>query len=266
MPADMDLMVNLVPDKSELESATDQPLEQEVETTGQGGRGGQGGGGLMGGIFGAEAATDVAGGSEKGGIMGMMAGGGGSKGIMAMVGKIAVIAGGVMAIAQAVMQLEPMKAIMSMINKFIQLLLLPFVMMLFRLLKPILVGLIKVMPLWLKFWQDPVGNLMALAEWIGEKLGEFLVDLPSIIVEGIKNLIEGGKSEALGTAGKVSKGFLMSNPLFGAPQALIAGKMAEGMYEGATGKEIDINLFGLGTEAEAEKISETEKEKNEGWF
>lgn len=128
---------------------------------------------------------------------------------MGMLGKMAGILGGVAIIASALMSMKPVTAMIEMVTKIISLFLLPFVMMAFRLLKPFLIGMLKLMMLWYKFWQDPVGNLSKLFDGIVESLtnlGGFIVSgLMSILSgvgEGIANLGQG----ILNTAGDIFSG------------------------------------------------------------
>jgi len=144
---------------------------------------GGGGGAGMGEAAGAGEAGAAAGGGVAGGIlMGM--------GLLEILKKIIGFVAG----------LEPIQAIMAMIGSIMKMFFLPLVMMLFTLLRPILIPLLKLMPLWMKFWQDPIGSLKGLGGMLWEalvKLGKWLVDgfksyftlmyitIPTKIVEGI---------------------------------------------------------------------------------
>lgn len=66
--------------------------------------------------------------------------------------------------------LEPIQAIMEIIGAIMKLFFLPLALMLFTLLRPILIPMLKLMPMWMEFWKDPVGNLVPLIK----KLGEFI--------------------------------------------------------------------------------------------
>ena len=145
---------------------------------------GIGGGGRAGaGIGEAEGAGAAAGGGVAGGVlMGM--------GLIEILKKVVGFLAG----------LEPIQAIMAMIGSIMKMFFLPLAMMLFTLLRPILIPLLKLMPLWMKFWQDPIGSLKGLGGILWEalvKLGKWLADafigyikfmyitIPTKIVEGI---------------------------------------------------------------------------------
>jgi len=142
-----------------------------------------GGGAGAGEAAGAEGAGAAAGGGVAGGVMMGM-------GLLEILKKVVGFLAG----------LEPIQALMSLIGAIMKMFFLPLAMMLFNLLRPILIPLIKLMPAWLKFWQDPIGSLKGLGGMIWDalvKLGKWLADafigyikfmyitIPTKIVEGI---------------------------------------------------------------------------------
>jgi len=211
MPTGFEIFAKIIPDTKELDKLKREGIDIKAKTTGMPGEMptategrpspfsflgsmgdkimglfGIGGGGTrtgMGETAGAEGAGAAAGGGIAGGVlMGM--------GLLEILKKIIGFLAG----------LEPIQAIMAMIGSIMKMFFLPLAMMLFTLLRPILIPLLKLMPLWMKFWQDPIGSLKGLGGMLWEalvKLGKWLVDgfksyftlmyitIPTKIVEGI---------------------------------------------------------------------------------
>jgi len=145
------------------------------------------------GIGGGGAGAGEAAGAEGAGAA---AGGGVASGVMMGMGLLEILKKVVGFLAG----LEPIQAIMALIGAIMKMFFLPLAMMLFTLLRPILIPLLKLMPAWLKFWQDPIGSLKGLGGMIWDalvKLGKWLADafigyikfmyitIPTKIVEGI---------------------------------------------------------------------------------
>lgn len=267
MPDD-GITIDLIPNFEELESELDnKSFNKEVDISGDGtggaGGGAQGQGGMLSGLFGIEAGSDIATGGGKGsGLMGGMGGGG----MMAMLGKMAALVGVGMIIAKAVSGLPQIQAIMDMINTAIQLTLMPFVNMLFTFLKPILIDLIKLMPKWLAFWQNPVQNLMALATFIGDKVGEFFMRLPGMLVNAIMGLPEKVISGDVNVKEVIKRGIIgyggNLEPLLGSDLPLMA--LLSNFVGGLTGQkeenfEQTLNVTGLSSEATVNKIQEEKR-------
>jgi len=209
MATGFEIFAKIIPDTKELDKLKREGIKVKAKTTGMPGemptateerpspfsflgsmgdkmKGlfGIGGGGVgIGEVAGAEGAGAAAGGGVAGGVMVGM-------GLLEILKKVIGFLAG----------LEPIQAIMAMIGAIMKMFFLPLAMMLFTLLRPILIPLLKLMPLWMKFWQDPIGSLKGLGGMLWEalvKLGKWLADafigyikfmyitIPTKIVEGI---------------------------------------------------------------------------------
>lgn len=142
MPADTNtddgLFVNLIPGFDQLEQKLDDKeysKEIQIESEDQ-----QIGADVM-----PDEAPEGEAGTETGGGITDMAGS-----IGEMAGTLGVIAGAVGLIAGVVSGLPQVQALLSIITSILQLALLPFINMLFTFLKPVLIGLMKLIPVWLK--------------------------------------------------------------------------------------------------------------------
>jgi len=141
------------------------------------GRGGGGAGGTgagMGEAAGAEGAGAATGGGIAGGVMMGM-------GLLEILKKVVGFLAG----------LEPIQAIMALIGAIMKMFFLPLAMMLFTLLRPILIPLLKLMPAWLKFWRDPIASLKGLGEIIWNAIkgvAEWIYTLPVKIWDKIKGV------------------------------------------------------------------------------
>jgi len=99
---------------------------------------------------------------------------------LGMLGKMGAMLGGIGLIIKSIMSLKPLIAIFDMISKIISLFFLPFVMMAYKLLRPVLIFLLRLMVMWYKFWQDPIGNISQAISGIFEgakNIGEWLKGL-----------------------------------------------------------------------------------------
>jgi phage-related protein len=88
-----------------------------------------------------------------------------------------------MAIVSAILgnQFSGLKQILELFSVMLQLYLKPFADMLFVLLKPVLIWMIKLLPVWYKFIADPVEGLKGLGKVIADGLGNLLgVDLTGV--------------------------------------------------------------------------------------
>jgi len=210
MPTGFEIFAKIIPDTKELDKLKREGINIKAKTTGVAGgmptateersspfsflgsmgdkmKGlfgiGGGAGAGMGEAAGAEGAGAAAGGGVAGGVMMGM-------GLLEILKKVVGFLAG----------LEPIQAIMALIGAIMKMFFLPLAMMLFTLLRPILIPLLKLMPAWLKFWRDPIGSLKGLGGMIWEalvKLGKWLVDgfkaylkliyitIPTKIIEGI---------------------------------------------------------------------------------
>ena len=112
-------------------------------------------------------------------VSGAKPAGGLTEGLAGMVGNIKQMAGavGVIAIGMAIIGkiMEAVQPIMAVIGNIVKMIFMPLGIMLFNFLKPVLIGMIKLMPLWLDFVKDPAGAFRSifdiLRENISEKLG-----------------------------------------------------------------------------------------------
>lgn len=99
---------------------------------------------------------------------------------LGMLGKLGAILGGIGLIVNALMSLKPLVAMFELVSRIISLFFLPFVMMAYKLLRPVLIYLLRLMVLWYKFWQDPVGNIKNAISGLFEgakNIGEYLKGL-----------------------------------------------------------------------------------------
>lgn len=152
--------------------------------------------------------TDGAPTGGAGGKGGPFGGGGSMKSMAGGITKLLAVIGPIMFIAKALSGMAQIQAMLKMLTTFVQLLLMPFVNMLFTFLKPVLVHLIKLMPAWLDFWKDPIGNLWELVKGIGEFIWNALTQLPGLINTAISNIFDPGKgiSDKIGLTGGVTGG------------------------------------------------------------
>lgn len=184
MPAGFSIFAKIIPDTSEIDKLQNARVEVKANVKpsspmGMGGGGEEKKGGIFGGV-----------GGGGGGIGGMMGGIVGGLGIFEILKQIVGF----------LMSLEPIKVIMELIGTIFKLILMPFALMLMKLLLPILIPLIKLMPYWLKFWQDPIAGLKGIGgiiwdalvgfgEWLVRGLARFFefmyIEIPKKIVDGL---------------------------------------------------------------------------------
>jgi len=132
--------------------------------------GGAGGGGPLAGMMGL-AGGGGAGAAGAGGGAGMA---GGAGAIGAAVGAAMMAVEFLKKIFGFVMSLEPMRAVTEMIGTIMKLFFMPLALMLFTLLRPILVTLIKMMPLWLQFWRNPLKYIDRIPELLQRYIDRYL--------------------------------------------------------------------------------------------
>jgi hypothetical protein len=77
-------------------------------------------------------------------------------------GMLAGILGVVGIVASVISGLQPIMSILDMISNILTLFLMPFALMAMKLMQPVLISLLRLMPLWLEFWKDPVSGLKGL--------------------------------------------------------------------------------------------------------
>ncbi len=232
------MFVDLIPNFDQLErDLGDKDLKKEVSVEEDGG--------LLDGIM-----------PDMGGQGGMFGGSGG------MIAKLGALIGLVAVIVKAISSLPQIQAIMKMINTVIQLALLPFINMLFTFLKPILVDLIKLMPLWLSFWRNPVQNLIALVDFLGNQIMEAFMMLPSMILKGVKQAAEKPVEAAVGTVEFIRRRNPITNPFGFAPtlagdvQRGIGWLLGEAQEDRNVSVNQNINVDGLSQEATVNKVAE----------
>lgn len=207
---EFEIVAPVMPDFSKVDKSFDKKekelkAEYETEISSQMEEGGAGGGGLLNSLLGMEDGSDLmTGGGGSGGSGGSGGGGGG----MAGMAQLAVMAGGIMAIVSLLMSMEPIKVMVGMIMDWFKLILLPFVMGLMNLLMPVLTWLFKLMPAWLEFWKDPVGNIKnALSDlwatiqklpqhiwnalvWLGQMVWAGLKEVPALMWKLLKGYLK----------------------------------------------------------------------------
>ncbi|MEA3432409.1 MAG: hypothetical protein U9R01_07055, partial [candidate division WOR-3 bacterium] len=182
MATGFELFAKIIPDTSELDKVKNKDIEIKTKTEGMGKKlsdlfGGKGGGGIPIGTAPAGAAPGGAGAAPGG--AGAALGGGVAGGVLLGMGIFGILK----KIVGFLAGLEPIQAIMSLVGAIMKMFFLPLAMMLFNLLRPILIPMVKLMPMWLQFWQDPIGKLRGL----GDMLWDALIRLGKWIVEGIKS-------------------------------------------------------------------------------
>ena len=194
MVSDMELGVELVPKDGKLENmdAASMPVEAEDD------------GGMLGG------------GMDTGGTGGKGGKGGGGGGMLEMLGGIGKKMGMLLGIAGVLLMLEPIQQILSMVLRFLEVMILPFVAILMTLLQPLLQKLLKAMPAIMDV-AEKIGNfykqMYATLFDIAKKMASALVDaLPSWLVGG-----DGGSSKPKTQKQKVASagafGLASMNPL-----------------------------------------------------
>lgn len=93
---------------------------------------------------------------------------------LAMLGAIGVVAG-------VLLSMEPIQEMMKGFLKVFQLFMLPLAKLLLRLFAPIMRMMLKVLPYWLKFFEDPVAGLIGIGEWLWEQIKKIPRMLLSLI-------------------------------------------------------------------------------------
>ena len=133
----------------------------------------------------------IGGGEESGGGGGMLGGimdmiSGMSVGMMAAVAGIAAIVG-------LLLSMEPIQQMLKGFMKIFQAFMVPLAVLIMRLLAPVMRFMLKLLPLWMAFFDDPVGSLKgafkALWEWMKDLPGmiwNFIKELPSLIFQLIR--------------------------------------------------------------------------------
>lgn len=117
-------------------------------------------------------------------------------GIMSMSASQLAMLGALGAIAGLLLSMEPIQQMLKGFMKIFQAFMIPLAMMLLKLMKPIMAWLIDLLPAWLDFWKDPIGNLWALVEGIGEFIWNAITGLPGLIAKAIASIWEGTKETA----------------------------------------------------------------------
>jgi len=124
---------------------------------------------------------------------------------------------------KALLDLKPLQAILKLFNSLVTAFLLPFGVILFNLLSPLLIGLLKLMPFWIKFFQDPVGTLK-------EFITQAIAAVEAILTGRFTDLVNSGTNqvaEAISSLGD----FLTLKGVFGRPINEIATDTGAGIRE-----------------------------------
>jgi len=90
--------------------------------------------------------------------------------LMSMSTSMMAVLGGVLAIAGILLSMEPIQKMLKAFMKVVQAFFTPLAMMLIKLLSPILRAMIRLLPLWLKFWQDPIGGIKEALQFIWNQI------------------------------------------------------------------------------------------------
>lgn len=108
--------------------------------------------------------------------------------IMGMSKMMMGILGAVLGVVMILASMEPVQKMMKAFMSVIQAFFLPLAMLLIKLLAPIMRFMLKLLPFWLQFWDDPIGSLKE----IGKFLWELMKQLPGLIwslVQKIPDLV-----------------------------------------------------------------------------
>ncbi len=126
--------------------------------------------------------------SEKGipeAVSGAEQAGGLTEGIAGMAGNIKQMVGvlGIVAIGMAIIGkiMESVQPILAIVGNIMKMIFMPLGLMLFNFLKPVLMGMIKLMPLWFDFIKDPAGSFRALFSSLSEKASELLGNIKEVV-------------------------------------------------------------------------------------
>jgi len=193
MPTGFEIFAKIIPDTKELDKLKREGINIKAKTTGVAGEtspqistlnknlagltskfsGVFGvGGGLVNKVTGGLGAAEGVGGTAG------MAGAAGI-GVFAAMGAIEILK----RIGKFVMSLEPMQETMKVIQTIMKLFFLPLSIMLMRLVMPLLIPFLKMMPYWIKFWSSPQKYLGAALEKINDF---FSTKLPVYINQAVE--------------------------------------------------------------------------------
>jgi len=117
-------------------------------------------------------------------------------GNLGLAGKLGAIAGGILLLVKAISDLKPIKMILDMVGRIVQLFLLPFAMMALQLLKPVLIWLLKIMPSWYKALSPVISKAGEVGEDIATGL-EAEWDFQQFIQDEIEGMLTGDTDETL---------------------------------------------------------------------
>lgn len=174
-----EILAKIVPDLSQVESATDETVEIDADMQAQSG----GGGGSS--------------------------GGGGGDALSGLLSTTSVIAGLIGIVVGLVAGLEPIQAILDLLLSTFQIILFPVANLLFTVLRPVLLGLLKALPFIQSFFQDPLSALAGLLDGLGGIIGSVL----ETAISNIRNAFTPSGRDDLGQA--TLRGAVQTNPLLG---------------------------------------------------
>ena len=222
---DLKFFADIIPSKKSMKVMNEEvqtEVEASVDGSGIEDAMTQGGGGFMDAIMGGEMATDMMSGAGAGGFGGKMVSklGGMSTALMGILGAVMLIAG-------VILMFESVQKMLGAFLKFVKGLLAPFVAMGLRLLAPVLGFLFKLLPMWYKFWKDPIGNLQKAFKGLKDIFGDVLSgSFSSIPVVGtvLDKLEELFGSKVVGHLKKVLQGW--------AKMFKTLGQLAKNIFKG----------------------------------
>jgi len=107
-------------------------------------------------------------------------------GMLKLLGPILAALGPLMILAK----MEPVKKMMEAFMNIIQAFMVPLVKALLTLLRPVLRWFMDLLPDWLDFWSDPIGNLSSMLNDFGSWLWAQIKKLPGLILKGIKTYLK----------------------------------------------------------------------------
>jgi len=246
MVSDMELGVELVKKDGELENMEAAQMPVEPDTDGMADMGG----GMSGGS-----------GQSGGGS------GGGMGGMLEMLGGIGTKMGALLGIAGVLLMLEPIQQVLSMIMRFLEVMILPFVAILMTLLQPLLQKLLKAMPQIMSV-AEKIGNfykeMYATLFDIAKKMASALIDaLPSWLTGG-----DGGskdprtQKQKVASAGALGLASLNPATMGLAPQASQAAGNAD--WDEILRKMEEMNMQVIPESVYSDKTDESKKESMAG--
>ena len=126
---------------------------------------------------------------EGGGTVGDMFGG-----LMESISSMSMttlgILAGLGAIVGILASMEPIQAMMSAFMNVVQAFFLPLAMMLVNLLSPVLRAMIKLLPKWMAFFDDPVGNIIEGLRWVWQQMKR----IPQLIIQRFSEYLSAWKN------------------------------------------------------------------------